>query len=292
LMLFLHLGVRTLFFIPLIVVASLAAAYVSPWFFAITIALIIGLGFWYARGALVIGLAIPTSIIGTFLVLGMLGRSLNVISLAGLAFAVGMLVDNAIVVLENIYRRHALGEPPFTAAVRGTQEVWGAVVASTLTTLAVFVPVVFVQEEAGQLFRDIALAISAAVGLSLVVSMTVIPTATARLFGRKENEGEDGLALHMPATVRGPFSFGRARSHEGNGDEPPEPPPEAIRSVSPWMVRTAPGSMPSASAAICAYAVARPVPIDCVPECSVTAPAPSIDTRTASTSRALPVTSM
>lgn len=182
LMIFLHLGLRTLIAVPLIVATSLAAAYVSPWFFAITLALIIGSGFWFARGALVVGLAIPTSIIGTFLVLGMLGRSLNVVSLAGLAFAVGMLVDNAVVVLENIYRRWDLGEAPFTAAVRGTTEVWGAVFSSTLTTIAVFLPIVFIQEEAGQLFRDIAMAISAAVGLSLVISMTLIPMAAARLF--------------------------------------------------------------------------------------------------------------
>jgi HAE1 family hydrophobic/amphiphilic exporter-1 len=187
LMLFLHLGVRTLLVIPLVVVTSLAAAYVSPWFFAICLGLVIAAGFWFARGALVVGLAIPISIVGSFLVLGMLGRSLNVISLAGLAFAVGMLVDNAVVVLENVYRRYSLGEPPFAAAVHGTQEVWGAVAASTLTTIAVFLPVVFVQEEAGQLFRDIALAISAGVGLSMVVSMTVIPTASARLFGRHES---------------------------------------------------------------------------------------------------------
>jgi HAE1 family hydrophobic/amphiphilic exporter-1 len=186
LMLFLHLGVRTLLAIPLIVVTAIAAAYVSPWFFAISLIIVITAGFWFARGALVVGLAIPTSIIGSFLVLGMLGRSLNVISLAGLAFAVGMLVDNAVVVLENVYRRYSLGESPFTAAVRGTQEVWGAIAASTLTTIAVFLPVVFVQEEAGQLFRDIALAISAGVGLSMVVSMTVIPMASARLFGRRE----------------------------------------------------------------------------------------------------------
>ena len=198
LMLFLHLNVRTLLTIPLILAFSLAAAYVSPWFFAVTLAIIVGTGFWFARGSLVVGLAIPTSIVGTFLVLGMLGRSLNVISLAGLAFAVGMLVDNAVVVLENIYRRHSLGEPPFTAAVRGTQEVWGAVVASTLTTVAVFLPVVFVQEEAGQLFRDIALAISAAVGLSLIVSMTVIPSASARLFRRQpEDELIDSETAHV-----------------------------------------------------------------------------------------------
>ena len=133
------------------------------------------------RSTLVIGLAIPTSIIGTFLILNMLGRSLNVISLAGLAFAVGMLVDNAVVVLENIYQHYQRGERVFYASVKGTQEVWGAVLSSTLTTLAVFVPVVFVQEEAGQLFRDIALAISAAVGLSLIVSVTVIPTAAAAI---------------------------------------------------------------------------------------------------------------
>ncbi|WP_169980179.1 efflux RND transporter permease subunit [Tautonia rosea] len=133
------------------------------------------------RSTLVIGLAIPTSIIGTFLILNLLGRSLNVISLAGLAFAVGMLVDNAVVVLENIYQHYQRGDRVFVAAVRGTREVWGAVLSSTLTTLAVFLPVVFVQEEAGQLFRDIALAISAAVGLSLIVSITVIPTAAAAI---------------------------------------------------------------------------------------------------------------
>ena len=134
------------------------------------------------RSTLVIALAIPTSIVGTFLMLSILGRSLNVISLAGLAFAVGMLVDNAVVVLENIYRHVQSGQESFAAAVDGTKEVAGAVVASTLTTLAVFVPVLFVQQEAGQLFRDIALAISFAVGISLIVSLTVIPTAAARLF--------------------------------------------------------------------------------------------------------------
>jgi len=140
------------------------------------------------RSTLVIGLAIPTSIIGTFLMLHLMGRSLNVISLAGLAFAVGMLVDNAVVVLENVFRHYQGGEKPFVASVRGAQEVWGAVVASTLTTLAVFLPVLFVEEEAGQLFRDIALAISSAVALSLVVSITVIPTAAARILKRRKEE--------------------------------------------------------------------------------------------------------
>jgi HAE1 family hydrophobic/amphiphilic exporter-1 len=140
------------------------------------------------RSTLIIAISIPTSLIGTFLILNLLGRSLNVISLAGLSFAVGMLVDNAVVVLENIYRHWQEGEDPVKAATRGTQEVWGAVIASTLTTLAVFLPVLFVQQEAGQLFRDIALAISAAVGLSLIVAVTLIPVLASRLFAGAEKE--------------------------------------------------------------------------------------------------------
>jgi HAE1 family hydrophobic/amphiphilic exporter-1 len=138
---------------------------------------------------LIVGLAIPISAVGTFLGMSLLGRNLNVISLAGLAFAVGMLVDNSIVVLENIYRHRQMGKSRWQAAYDGSVEVWGAVLASTLTTIAVFLPVVFVQDEAGQLFRDIAIAISVAVGLSLVVSMTVIPTLAARIL-RVSDEGE------------------------------------------------------------------------------------------------------
>lgn len=181
LMLFLHLQWRTLVIVPAIVLAALVAMFVNPWLFIVLLAVILGAGFWFARGALVVGLAIPISIIGTFLMMNLWGRSLNVISLAGMAFAVGMLVDNAVVVLENIYRHFQTGDPPFEAAVKGAKEVWGAVLASTLTTLAVFLPVLFVEEEAGQLFRDIALAISAAVALSLVISITLIPMATSRL---------------------------------------------------------------------------------------------------------------
>jgi HAE1 family hydrophobic/amphiphilic exporter-1 len=153
------------------------------------------------RSSLVIAMAIPSSIIGTFLVLHLLGRSLNVISLAGLAFAVGMLVDNAVVVLENIYRHYQAGMPRFKAAVRGTIEVWGAVVASTLTTLAVFLPVLFVQEQAGQLFRDIALAISSAVALSLIISVTLIPTAAARLLRKRRGEDDSITGSSMFETI-------------------------------------------------------------------------------------------
>ncbi len=143
----------------------------------------------------VIAMAIPISIIGTFLVLLALGRTLNVVSLAGLAFAVGMVVDNAIVVLENIDRRRAMGEGPMTAAYRGGREVFGAILAATLTTVAVFIPVLTIEEEAGQLFRDISLAIVASVTLSLIISVTVIPAA---------------CALWLPAHTRGKTAFRRA----------------------------------------------------------------------------------
>jgi len=126
--------------------------------------------------------AIPISIIGSFILMGLLGRNLNVISLAGIAFAVGMLVDNAIVVLENIDRHRKMGKRPFDAAYDATREVWGAIFASTLTTVAVFLPVVFIREEAGQLFRDIAIAVTCAVLLSLFVSVSVIPMFSRRLF--------------------------------------------------------------------------------------------------------------
>ena len=130
---------------------------------------------------LVIAMAIPISFIGTFLVMFLFGRNINVISLAGLAFAVGMVVDNSIVSLENIYRHRQLGEDSYEAARGGVTEVFGALIASTLTTIAVFLPIVFVKEEAGQLFKDIAVAVSCSVALSLVVSVTVIPSLSARI---------------------------------------------------------------------------------------------------------------
>jgi len=157
--------------------------------------LAVGILFLYLRSGsstLVIAVAIPISIVGTFGLMYAFGRSLNVISLAGMAFAVGMVVDNAIVVLENIYRHCQMGKPRLKAAHDGTIEVWGAVLASTLTTIAVFVPIVFMREEAGQLFGDIALAISCAVALSLVVSITVIPSLSARILELGGGASEPG----------------------------------------------------------------------------------------------------
>jgi HAE1 family hydrophobic/amphiphilic exporter-1 len=133
------------------------------------------------RSTLIVAMSIPVSVMGTFLALAAFDRTLNVISLAGIAFAVGMLIDNSVVVLENIFVHWSAGESPKEAAVKGTHEVWGAILASTLTNVAVFLPVLFVEGEVGQLFGDIALAIAAAVGLSIAVSGLVVPAAAALL---------------------------------------------------------------------------------------------------------------
>ncbi len=139
-----------------------------------------GILWWFLRrlrATLAVALAIPVSVIGTFILLDAAGRTLNVISLAGMAFAVGMVLDAAIVVLENIVRLREGGQESDEAAQRGTSEVWGALLASTATTVAIFLPVVFLRDEAGQLFADLALTIAVAVCFSLLVAVTVLPTA-------------------------------------------------------------------------------------------------------------------
>jgi multidrug efflux pump subunit AcrB len=125
-------------------------------------------------------LGIPICTIAAFLGLMLAGRTINVISLAGVAFAIGMTLDNSIVVLENIYRHLALGKSRADAAIDGVREVWPAVLASTLTTVMVFLPVIFVTEEAGQLYSDIAIAISASIMMSMLVAIGVVPAAASR----------------------------------------------------------------------------------------------------------------
>jgi len=123
----------------------------------------------------VISLSLPVSIITTFFFMGQLGLSLNVMSLGGLALATGLVVDDSIVVLESIAKARERGLSILQAAIAGTREVSMAVVASTLTTIAVFLPLVFVDGIAGQLFRDQALTVAIAIAISLLVSMTLIP---------------------------------------------------------------------------------------------------------------------
>jgi HAE1 family hydrophobic/amphiphilic exporter-1 len=145
-----------------------------------------------ASATLTTAISIPISAIGTFIFLWVFNRNFNVVSLAGISFAVGMLVDNAIVVLENIDRHRRMNKPPLAAAYDGAKEVWGAVFASTVTTVAVFVPVIFIEEEAGQLFRDIAIAITFSIILSLFVSVTVIPSMIHQFYKRARAKKVDG----------------------------------------------------------------------------------------------------
>ncbi len=151
------------------------------------------------RATLIISIAIPVSVVGAFVAMAALGRSINVISLAGLAFAVGMVVDAAIVVLENIYRHREAGRPAKLAAYLGTRQVWGAVLVSALTTVMVFIPILVMELEVGQLFRDIAVAISVSVLLSLIVSITVIPALSKRIFASKRRGADpSGGVYRLP----------------------------------------------------------------------------------------------
>jgi HAE1 family hydrophobic/amphiphilic exporter-1 len=141
---------------------------------------------------LVIGLSIPVSVITTFTVLDAMGRSLNIVMLAGMAFAVGNVVDNSIVVLENIFRHRTLGKSRMQAALDGATEVWSAILASTLTNLAVFLPIIFVKDEAGQLFRDIAIATSISTALSLAVALTIVPMMASRVLSAESTSTRHG----------------------------------------------------------------------------------------------------
>ena len=152
-----------------------------------------------AFATLIIGISIPVSIIATFFLMYRMGVSLNIMSLGGLALGVGMLVDNAIVVLEAIFRRREQGEAALSSASAGASEVGMAVIASTLTTVAVFLPVVFVEGFAAQLFRDQALTVSFSLLASLVVALTLIPMVAARGKRQAAAAGEDAQRGAEPA---------------------------------------------------------------------------------------------
>jgi hydrophobic/amphiphilic exporter-1 (mainly G- bacteria), HAE1 family len=159
-----------------------------------------------AWATVVISLSLPVSIIATFFFMQRLGISLNVMSLGGIALATGMVVDNAIVVLENIKRLRDKGVGVLEATIKGTSEVSMAITASTLTHIAVFLPLVFVQGISGQLFRDQALTVTFAMLLSLFVALTLIPMLSSLEGGYRERFSED----HISERQRGRFNSGMA----------------------------------------------------------------------------------
>lgn len=138
------------------------------------------------RSTIIVGIAIPFSVIATFVLMYFSGMSLNIMSLGGLALGVGMLVDNAIVVIENIYRHLANGSSRKEAAINGASEVGGAITASTLTTLAVFLPIVFVGGMVGDLFKELSLTVAFSLISSLIVALTVVPTLAGLLLKKEK----------------------------------------------------------------------------------------------------------
>ncbi|MFD0388581.1 efflux RND transporter permease subunit [Tistrella bauzanensis] len=192
------------------------AAVVSVWQ-ALVAGALLATGIMYvflrsARTTAIGVVAIPICTIAAFVGLLLTGRTLNVISLAGIAFALGMTVDNAAVVLESIDQARRRGFGPFAAAVEGVRRVWPAVLACTVATVIVFLPIFFIEEEAGEIFSDIAIAIVAAVIASLVVAVTVVPALAARWLraeARAPAVGED----HFDRVGRrlGWFTRSRAR---------------------------------------------------------------------------------
>jgi HAE1 family hydrophobic/amphiphilic exporter-1 len=154
------------------------------------------------KTTLIVGIAIPISVIATFFLMYVSGISLNIMSLGGLTLGIGLLVDNSIVVLEAIQRRRDQGLDELAAAKAGTEEVARAVIASTLTTICVFVPIVFVEGVAGQLFGDQALTVTYSLAISLLVALTIIPMLASREF-RPGPEERDQPAIDGGGRRRG-----------------------------------------------------------------------------------------
>lgn len=164
------------------------------------------------RSTLIVGIAIPVSIVSTFILIEQAGMTLNSISLGGLALGIGMLFDNSIVVLENIYRHRKLGKDAKTAAIDGTSEMITAVTASTLTTVAVFLPLMYVTGMTGLLFRQLALMVIFSLTCSLLVAITLLPVMCAKIMGDSQTQRK-GIMKHIDERLAAAF----ARQEEAYG---------------------------------------------------------------------------
>ena len=147
------------------------------------------------RATLVPAVTIPVSIIAAFIVMGALGFSINTLTLLGLVLAIGLVVDDAIVVLENIYRRMENGEPALIASVDGSREIGFAVIATTMVLVAVFVPMSFLQGNVGKLFREFGITIAAAVAFSSLIALTLTPMMTSKLFAGGTHRSRMAIAV-------------------------------------------------------------------------------------------------
>jgi len=163
-------------------------------FHALTVALglVIGVIFLFLRSwraTLIPAVAIPVSVIGSFIIIGALGYSINVLTLLALVLAIGLVVDDAIVVLENIHRRIELGEPPLLAALRGARQIGFAVIATTVVLIAVFVPISLMEGNTGRLFREFGISVAASVLFSGFVALTLTPMMCSKLLHPAKDEG-------------------------------------------------------------------------------------------------------
>jgi multidrug efflux pump len=152
------------------------------------VVLVIFLFLGSVRAMLVPAVTVPVSLIGTFIILYALGFSINLLTLLALVLAIGLVVDDAIVVLENVHRRIEEGEPPLVAAYQGARQVGFAVIATTMVLIAVFVPIAFLQGDVGRLFSEFALTMAAAVALSSLVALTLSPMMASKLFAKPQRQ--------------------------------------------------------------------------------------------------------
>jgi multidrug efflux pump len=141
------------------------------------------------RATLIPALTIPICVIASFAVMAAFGYSINVLILLGLVLAIGLVVDDAIVVLENIWRRVEGGQPPLLAAVEGSREIGFAVIATTLVLVSVFLPISFIEGNVGRLFREFGVAVAAAVAISSLVALSLIPMLSSKFFHRGDKHG-------------------------------------------------------------------------------------------------------
>lgn len=169
------------------------------------------------RSTLVTAIAIPFAAIVSFTFIYFMGLTMNLLSMGGLALGIGMMVDNAIVVLENVFRKLKQGLTPAMAAVEGTTEVGAAITASTLTTLSVFIPIIFTEGLAAEIFGDLSLTISAALGASLLIALTGIPLIASRLLRRVPKNETDEKTIESGRGLAGKYRgfLGWSLSHRG-----------------------------------------------------------------------------
>ena len=159
------------------------------------------------KPTLIVGLAIPISVISSFMLMYFAGVSLNLVSMGGLALGIGMLVDNAIVVIENIYRMIGEGKSRKDAAIYGAKEVAGAITSSTLTTIAVFLPIVFVEGMVADVFMSMAYTIAFSLGSSLFIALTVVPSMASRMLNDKKQQKESKFSISLKNAVEKTIRF-------------------------------------------------------------------------------------